>query len=126
MKIVNVYKEQNGDKGHAYEVQFEAELYHSEINPKISFFKNPETNEICLNFLEGELILQDNYEIHSVSACRDNDGDPEVFIHILDTDTMDTHSVRLYQFPQLDWLLQIVKAVNDKCELTFEIDEDED
>jgi|LakMenE01Jun11ns_1017448.scaffolds.fasta_scaffold9864570_5 hypothetical protein len=50
MKIVNVYKEQNGDKGHAYEVQFEAELYHSEINPKISFFKNPETNEICLNF----------------------------------------------------------------------------
>jgi len=45
---------------------------------------------------------------------------------MLDTDTMDTHSVRLYQFPQLDWLLQIVKAVNDKCELTFEIDEDED
>jgi len=48
MKIVNVYKEQSGDKAHAYEVQFEAELYHSEINPKISFFKNPQTNEVCL------------------------------------------------------------------------------
>jgi hypothetical protein len=80
----------------------------------------------CVNFGEGELLFQNNYEVHSVSASRDEDGDPEVFIHILDTDTMDTHSVRLYQFPQLDWLLQIVKAVNDKCELTFEIDEDED
>lgn len=80
----------------------------------------------CINFGEGELLFQDNYEVHSVSASRDEDGDPEVFIHMLDTDTMDTHSVRLYQFPQLDWLLQIVKAVNDKCELTFEIEEDED
>jgi len=39
---------------------------------------------------------------------------------------METHSVRIYQFPQIDWLLQIVKAVNDKCELTFNIDEDDE
>ena len=80
----------------------------------------------CVNFAEGELVFQDNYEVHSVSASRDEDGDPEVFIHMLDVVSMETHSVRIYQFPQIDWLLQIVKAVNDKCELTFNIDEDED
>jgi len=48
MKIVNVYKEQTEENSHNYEVQFEAELYHSDINPKISFFKNPQTNEVCL------------------------------------------------------------------------------
>ena len=80
----------------------------------------------CVNFADGELIFQDNYEVHSVSASRDEDGDPEVFIHMLDIVSMETHSVRIYQFPQIDWLLQIVKAVNDKCELTFNIDEDED
>jgi hypothetical protein len=80
----------------------------------------------CVNFLENELVFQDNYEIHSVSASRDEDGDPEVFIHMLDTDTMETHSVRIYQFPNLDWLLTIIKAVNEKCELTFNADEDED
>jgi hypothetical protein len=80
----------------------------------------------CVNFGDGELLFQDNYEVHSVSASRDEDGDPEVFIHMLDIISMETHSVRIYQFPQIDWLLQIVKAVNDKCELTFNIDEDED
>ena len=79
----------------------------------------------CLNFAEGELMLQ-SYEVHSVTASRDEDGDPEVFIHMLDTDSMETHSVRVYQFPQLDWLLQIIELVNEKCELTFNIDEDED
>ncbi len=80
----------------------------------------------CINFAEGELVFQDNYEVHSVSASRDEDGDPEVFIHLLDNDSMETHSVRIYQFPNLDWLLTIIKMVNDKCELTFNIDEDED
>jgi hypothetical protein len=80
----------------------------------------------CINFAEGELVFQGNYEIHSVSASRDEDGDPEVFIHMLDINTMETHSVRVFQFPNLDWLLQIIEAVNEKCELTFEMDEDED
>lgn len=48
MKIVNVYKESDGDN-HKYQVQFEAELYHTGINPKISFFKN-NSGEICLTF----------------------------------------------------------------------------
>lgn len=80
----------------------------------------------CVNFGDGELVLQDNYEIHSVSASRDEDGDPEVFIHMLDINSMETHSVRVYQFPQLDWLLQIIEVVNNKCELTFNTDEDEE
>lgn len=80
----------------------------------------------CVNFSDGELVLQDNYEIHSVSASRDDDGDPEVFIHMLDINSMETHSVRVYQFPQLDWLLQIIEVVNNKCELTFNTDEDEE
>jgi hypothetical protein len=80
----------------------------------------------CVNFAEGELIFQDMYEIHSVSASRDEDGDPEVYIHMLDVTTMETHSVRIYQFPQLDWLLQIIQAVNEKCELSFEMNEDDE
>ena len=80
----------------------------------------------CVNFGEGELVLQDNYEIHSVSACRDEDGDPEVHIHMYEINSGETHSVRIYQFPQLDWLLQIIEVVNSKCELTFNINEDED
>lgn len=79
----------------------------------------------CLNFSDGELIVQ-NYEIHSVTASRDEDGDPEVYIHMIDNDSMETHSVRVHQFPQLDWLLQIIEVVNEKCELTFNIDEDEE
>ena len=81
---------------------------------------------MCVNFGEGELLLQDIYEIHSVSGNRDEDGDVEVFIHMLDISTMETHSVRIYEFPQLDWLLQIIEAVNNKCQLTLEIDEDEE
>jgi hypothetical protein len=61
-----------------------------------------------------------------VSACRDEDGDPEVHIHMYEINSGETHSVRIYQFPQLDWLLQIIEVVNSKCELTFNIDEDED
>ena len=80
----------------------------------------------CINFSDGELLFQDNYEVHSVSASRDEDGDPEVFIHMLDVNSMETHSVRIYQSPQIDWLLTIIKAVNDKCELTFNIDEDDE
>jgi hypothetical protein len=80
----------------------------------------------CVNFGEGELIMQDNYEIHSVSACRDEDGDPEVHIHMYEINSGETHSVRIYQFPQLDWLLQIIEVLNNKCELSFNTDEDED
>ena len=80
----------------------------------------------CINFGDGELVLQDNYEIHSVSGCRDEDGEPEVFIHMYEIESGETHSVRIYQFPQLDWLLQIIEVVNNKCELTFNIDEDEE
>ena len=87
---------------------------------------NTSMRNTCVNFGEGELVLQDNYEIHSVSACRDEDGDPEVHIHMYEINSGETHSVRIYQFPQLDWLLQIIEVVNSKCELTFNIDEDED
>lgn len=80
----------------------------------------------CLNFAENELVLQDNYEIHSVTASRDDDGDPEVFVHMYEIESGETHSVRIYQFPQLDWLLQIIELVNSKCDLEFEIDEDDD
>lgn len=87
---------------------------------------NTSMKNSCVNFSEGELILQDNYEIHSVSACRDEDGDPEVFVHMYEIESGETHSVRIYQFPQLDWLLQIIEVVNNKCDLTLNIDEDEE
>ena len=87
---------------------------------------NASMGSSCVNFNEGELVFQDSYEVHSVSANRDEDGDPEVFIHMIETESMETHSVRVYQFPQIDWLLQIVHAVNNKCDLTLNIDEDAD
>jgi hypothetical protein len=80
----------------------------------------------CVNFAEGELTFQNNYEVHSVSASRDEDGDPEVFIHMLDMDSMETMSVRVYQFPEIHWLLQIIEAVHDKCDLTINAEEDEE
>jgi predicted DNA-binding protein with PD1-like motif len=80
----------------------------------------------CVNFNEGELVFQDMYEVHSVSGNRNEDGEPEVFIHMIETESMETHSVRIHQFPQIDWLLQIIHAVHNKCELTINVDEDED
>lgn len=87
---------------------------------------NQQSHNHCINFREGELTFQENYEIHSVSASKDDEGDPEVFIHMLDNQAMETHSVRVSKFPNLDWLLTIVEAVNNKCELSFNIDEDEE
>jgi hypothetical protein len=73
----------------------------------------------CINFSEGELVLQGNYEIHSVSAGRDDEGEPEVHIHMYELETGETHSVRIHQFPEINWLLQIIEAVNEKCEINF-------
>jgi len=91
-----------------------------------NLFEEASTKSSCINFAEGELVLQDNYELHSVSACRDEDGDPEVYIHMYEIESGETHSVRVHQFPQMDWLLQIIEVVTNKCELTFNTDEDEE
>lgn len=88
-------------------------------------FEEASMKSACVNFNEGELVLQDNYELHSVSACRDEDGDPEVYINMYEIESGETHSVRVHQFPQMDWLLQIIEIVTNKCELTPNTEEDE-
>jgi hypothetical protein len=80
---------------------------------------------LCVNFSENELVFQDAFEIHSVTGSYEN-GDVSVFINMLDINTMEAHSVRVHQFPHIEWLLNIIEVVSEKCELTFNIDEDED
>lgn len=80
---------------------------------------------LCVNFSEGELVFEDRFEIHSITGSYEN-GDISVFIHMLDTNTMEPHSVRVHQFPHIEWLLNIVEVVSEKCELTFNMGEDED
>ena len=80
---------------------------------------------VGVNFMEGELVFQDNYEVHSVTGSRDEDGNPEVSINMYEISTGETHSVRICEFPQLDWLLQVIEAVNNKCDLTLNLDEND-
>ena len=47
----------------------------------------------CINFSEGELVLQGNYEIHSVSAGRDDEGEPEVHIHMYEIESGETQEL---------------------------------
>lgn len=74
----------------------------------------------CINFREGELNLG-KYEIHSVSASRDDEGEPEVFVHMLNGETMETQSRRIQEFRNIDWVLRLAEAVHEKCDMSLEI-----
>ena len=77
--------------------------------------KIQQTNLTNVSFDEGELIVGEHYEIHSVCGQRDDDGEPMVFVNIYDTQSEETLSVRLSEFPHLADLLKIITAVDEKC-----------
>jgi hypothetical protein len=77
-----------------------------------------------INFAKGELVFSENYEIHSVSGSYDEDESPEVYINMFDVNTQETHSIRVHQFSNIEWLLAIIEKVSEKCGLAIDMDED--
>jgi hypothetical protein len=76
-------------------------------------------DNVCVSFDEGEIIVGERYEIHSVSGQRDEDGEPMVFVNIYEMDEGETLSVRLSEFPHIADMLKIITAVDEKCSLRF-------
>lgn len=83
-----------------------------------------EADIVGVNFEEGELTIgaRDCYEVHSVSGCRNDNGEPEVYINVYDTEDNETSSVRIYEFPNISDLLKVIEAVDEKCKVKFEED----
>lgn len=73
---------------------------------------------VTINFKEMELVF-DNLEVHSVSGCKNDEGQPEVCFNFYDTENETAHSVRLHQFPNIQIILDIISAVDSKCEINF-------
>lgn len=76
-------------------------------------------DNVCISFDEGEMVVGDKYEIHSVSGQRDEDGEPMVFINIYEMEEGETLSVRLCEFPHIADMLKIITAIDEKCLLKF-------
>lgn len=79
-------------------------------------------DNVCITFDEGEMIVGERYEIHSVSGQRDEDGEPMVFVNIYEMDEGETLSVRLSEFPHIADMLKIITAVDEKCIVKFSDD----
>ena len=78
-----------------------------------------ESDLVGVNFEEGEFILNDKYEVHSISGSRDEDGDPMVFINMYDIEENESHSVRWHEFPHIADMFQILEKVDEKCSLKY-------
>ena len=84
-----------------------------------------EANVVSVNFEEGEVLIQGRYELHSVSGNRNDDGEVEVYINIVDLQDNDPNSIRMSEFPHIGDLLTIMEAVEDKCSIKLDNDEEE-
>jgi hypothetical protein len=78
-----------------------------------------EANLVGVSFEEGEFILNDKYEVHSISGSRDEDGDPMVFINMYDIEENESHSVRWHEFPHIADMFQILEKVDEKCSFKY-------
>ena len=74
-------------------------------------------NSVCLNYQENELILDDNYEVHSVTGSRNEDGEIECTINIYSLGDGETHSIRMREYPHFGHLIKIIESVESKCEI---------
>lgn len=104
--------------------KFTIDLENFNIGALIKTIHEANQGNSCVNFREGELTLG-KYEIHSVSASRDDEGDSEVFVHMLNSETLETQSRRIHEFKNIEWLLKVAEAVHEKCDLSFNIDDNE-
>lgn len=78
-----------------------------------------EVDLVGINFEEGEFILNEHYEVHSVSGSRDEDGDPMVMIHLYDLVEDEAHSIRWHEFPHIADALEIIKRVDEKARIKY-------
>lgn len=77
-------------------------------------------NSVCLNYEESELVLDDQYEVHSVMGFRNDDGEIECTINLYCLSDGETHSIRMREYPHFGHLIQIIDSVEDKCKIEFD------
>lgn len=77
-------------------------------------------NSVCLSYQENELILDDQYEVHSVMGVRNDDGEIECTINLYCLSDGETHSIRMREYPHFGHLIKIIESVEDKCKIEFD------
>lgn len=78
-----------------------------------------ESDIVDVSFDEGELIVGECYELHSVCGQRDDDGEPMVFVNLYNTTDEEPISIRLREFPHIGDMARIINAVDEKCVIKF-------
>jgi hypothetical protein len=76
-------------------------------------------NSVCLNYQENELVLDEQYEVHSVMGCRNEEGEIECTINLYSLSDGETHSIRMREYPHFGHLIKIIESVEEKCEIEF-------
>jgi hypothetical protein len=79
-----------------------------------------QVNSVCLNYQENELVLDEQYEVHSVMGCRNEDGDIECTINLYGLSDGETHSIRMREYPHFGHLIKIIESVEEKCQIEFD------
>lgn len=77
-------------------------------------------NSVCLNYQENELILDEQYEVHSVMGVRNEDGEIECTINLYSLSDGETHSIRMREYPHFGHLIRIIESVEEKCQIEFD------
>ena len=77
-------------------------------------------NSVCLNYQENELILDEQYEVHSVMGVRNEDGEIECTINLYSLSDGETHSIRMREYPHFGHLIRIMESVEEKCQIEFD------
>ena len=76
-------------------------------------------NSVCLSYQENELVLDEQYEVHSVMGCRNEKGEIECTINLYSLSDGETHSIRMREYPHFGHLIKIIESVEEKCEIEF-------
>ena len=76
-------------------------------------------NSVCLSYQENELVLDEQYEVHSVMGSRNEEGEIECTINLYSLSDGETHSIRMREYPHFGHLIKIIESVEEKCEIEF-------
>ena len=77
-------------------------------------------NSVCLSYQENELVLDEQYEVHSVMGVRNEDGDIECTINVYSITDGEAHSIRMREYPHFGHLIRIMESVEEKCKIEFD------
>jgi hypothetical protein len=81
---------------------------------------------MSISFRDAELVISNKYEIHSVSASTNDEGEREVMVHMYNTQTNEVSSKRISEIMNLNFLFTLIEYIHEKCDLTLNLEEDED